>query len=220
MAEYTIKIKIADPTKEYFDTLLANNHIERSEVIGLNFMVQNTIIANNTFANLPNLTKLTGFNNIKQVGDYAFYNCKLSGAFGIITPVIIGKHAFDTNFFTGIVINNNDTIINDSAFANNVQLEYIKFGTNVTTISINNNVFKGCVKLNKITGTNIITSIGDQAFAKCSSFQQQIKLDICTEIGRYAFLSCTNLSNLNAPNCTFVDYNAFKDTKLWDVDPA
>lgn len=178
-------------------------------------------------------------NNITAVNDYAFTNCKLLNSIIIENCKKIGKHAFEG--CTAVVGINciNCTEIDESAFKNCEQLETIWTGN---IHELKQSVFQNCKKLqntnlywnDELTSINAqafencehvttcnpnIIKLGDYAFASCYNFNQELQLPACTEIGRYAFLSCQNLSSLNAPQCTFVDYNAFYGTKLWDVDP-
>jgi len=88
-----------------------------------------------------------------------------------------------------------------------------------TVTNVKSHAFENCNQLT-IANLNSANNIGDYAFASCYNFSDKITLPECIEIGRYAFRNCTNLSNLTAPKCTFIDYNAFEGTKLWDVEPS
>ena len=151
------------------------------------------IVEKNAFTDFINLTTVTNLTKAISIGDYAFENCKLTALY-LDNITTLGKYAFANNNLSGEV--------------------RIKPG-----ISIPDNCFQNANISKVITNLDKVMSVGDYAFASCYNFPDKISLTACTEIGRYAFLSCENLSNLNAPQCTFVDYNAFYGTKLWDVDP-
>ena len=137
----------------------------------------------------------------------------------ITEQAVLSKCDNNKTLITEVIRNNVPVEIDQHAFDGCINLETFYFNKNITKIG--NYGFNGCTSYPKFADEfEQLSSIGDYAFASCYNFPAKIKLSACTEIGRYAFLSCQNLSNLNAPNCTFVDYNAFYGTKLWDVDPA
>ena len=150
--------------------------------------------------NAKNLSKLVQYGDTiltaSSIGNYSFYGTNITGVIQFTCKeVSIGAHSFENTNIIRLYFHNNQIIIHDYAFADNVSL----------------NTIKDCLS---------IKSIGNYAFAGCTNFPSKIILNNCTEIGRYAFRGCENLESLIAPNCTFVDYNAFYDTKLWNVEPS
>ena len=165
----------------------------------------------------PNLEYINNVDSISSIGNYAFYNCNKLKNRAFANAKYIGDHAFENCGLTGLLNIRNCEQIGKYAFSNCQQLTSICI-TKIDNIA--DYAFNNCINLdNFYYELTSVQNIGDYAFASCYNFPDKISLTACTEIGRYAFLSCQNLSSLNAPQCTFVDYNAFYGTKLWDVDP-
>lgn len=175
---------------------------------------QSIVIKNSAFEGCSNLTELYNSQNIESIGDYAFKDCKLHDWISF-QATSIGKNAFENNTFSQMDFRQ-ITQFSDAMCKNCKELKFVQLPLIDT---LNKQLFCGCEKLEAFENLQTIKNIGDYAFASCYNFPAKIELSSCTEIGRYAFLSCQNLSSLNAPNCTFVDYNAFYGTHLWDVDP-
>lgn len=228
-------------TKEYVDSKLGST--PRSEISSVVFANKKFILGKQALADMINLTNIVKSEYIIKVNDYALANTAIKDFVRSLSCDYIGKHAFENcSQLSGILFGKIPYVIDDYAFKNCQQLktfvkrEYctylgegafqncselttaIQLNNSINTIK--NNTFAGCSKIATFSNFNNISSIGDYAFASCYNFPKQINLPECTEIGRYAFLSCENLSNLTARKCTFVDYNAFYGTKLWDIEPS
>ena len=77
--------------------------------------------------------------------------------------------------------------------------------------SIDNDVFKNCIRLTSVTIGNGVTSIGYGAFKGCSGLTNVMIPDSVTSIGKYAFDSCSGLTNITIPDSvTIIDNGAFK----------
>jgi hypothetical protein len=117
----------------------------------------------------------------------------------------IGHDAFEGTNITEIKIPASVTTIDVNAFENCVNLETVTFLGNNLGI-IDNEVFKGCVKLQYSTGTTAfkiptsVTSIGDSAFDMGSAAIVTLKvIDIpanVTSIGKWAFRGCKSLATV------------------------
>ena len=165
------------------------------------------------FTELSAITKLY----ISEYGDHSFENTSIV-TIGVKYTSTIGKYAFNNcTKLTTIRNVENLTSIQNYAFANCISL----LSTDLRAIEyIYDNAFQNCSNLTKLANCSKILKIGNYAFDGCTNFPSKIELPNCAEIGRYAFRDCKNLESLIAPNCTFVDYNAFYGTKLWDVEPS
>ena len=198
---------------------LTNIEASKNDVSSVVLNTETTSIQQNTFKDFSNLSIVYNIEKVTSIYDNAFENTALTGNLTLNkNTTLIGKHAFKGTKIVRAIVDK-ATSIGEGAFENCSELTSTNLNAN-DKIGLNNNVFKNCQNLKTIYNTNCISSIGDYTFASCYNFPQQITLPECTEIGRYAFLSCENLSNLTARKCTFVDYNAFYGTKLWDIEPS
>ena len=72
--------------------------------------------------------------------------------------------------------------------------------------------FKGCIRLQRISVSGVVTAIGDRAFAECESLTKVEMLpNSVTAIGVQAFAFCPNLKEINLPNTvTTIGEEAFR----------
>ena len=165
-------------------TVYYNSQYRSSENVFLNIDSINTIvfggetIPNDIASNIGTVKEIIISENVKSIGDYAFYGC--SG-------------------LTSITISNSVESIGNYAFSGCSELTSITIPNSVK--SIGNYAFSGCSGLTSITIPNSVKSIGDYVFSGCSkvtniAFEENIKL---TTIGSNAFKNCTNLTNITIP---------------------
>ena len=119
------------------------------------------------------ITELTIPNSIRNIRNYAFYNC--SG-------------------LTSITIPNSVTSIGERAFYYCTGLTNITIPNSVT--SIENEAFRSCYGLTSITIHNSVTSIGKWAFSGCDGLTSITIPNSVTSIENYAFSGCTGLTNI------------------------
>ena len=158
------------------------------------------------FSYFSSVKKVTFSNNVKTIGDYAFYGCsgltsvnisdlaawcniKFSGSDS--NPLYFAHHLYiNGNEITNLVIPNSVTSIGDYAFYGCSGLSSVTIPNSVT--SIGDYAFRGCSGLTSITIPNSVTSIGDYAFRGCSGLTSVIIGSGVLSIGSSAF-SNTNL---------------------------
>ena len=178
----------------------------------------------------------SGLKSLKYIGDYSFEG---TGFLTLQSSTIeqLGQYCFKNCTLLTDVELLNVTNIEAGAFFGCTQLK--NFKASPTTTEIGDYAFKDCINLFGFSNKDNIVKVGNYAFSGCTRFRSGFKslkyigdysfektnfeavtFQSCTEIGRYAFLSCENLSSLTARKCTFVDYNAFYGTKLWDIEPS
>lgn len=135
-----------------------------------------TSIGYGSFENCNSLNDIN-LDNVNEIKDDAFKSC--IGIKKIHLPAVssIGANAFDGCTDLDTFICDNVNSLGTSGFLNCSSLKYVKFGKNCTIEKLDENVFKGCSKLNKIilpTNLKIINS--------------------------YAFFSCTGLKSIHIPS--------------------
>lgn len=158
-------------------------------------------LGKSVFENCSNITNITfnyENNSPLLLDDKLCYNCEKLTTFNVWTS--------------------SEIILKNSVFYNCKNLTTTNF-TYLTILSVPDRCFYNCHMLSHINFSHI-QSIGNYSFDGCENFPPSIYIPQCKSIGRYAFRGCKNLETLIAPKCTFVDYNAFYDTKLWNVEPS
>lgn len=110
-------------------------------------------------------------NGVKNIGNYAFYNCQ--GIMKVTIPdsvTSIGIRAFFyCSELTNVTIPNSVTSIGDSAFGHCSKLTTVTIPSSIT--SIDDFTFDYCRALTDILIPNSVTSIGRYAFRYCNELQ-------------------------------------------------
>ena len=171
-----------------------------------------TLVIGNGLTSLDNLPitsalkSITIGNNIKSIGNNAFYNCSSLTSVTIPDSVTeIGNYAFNgCNGLKNIRISKNVTKIKDYTFSNCSNLTSIAIPDSVT--SIGNNAFKDCKSLTSVTIGSSVTSIGEYVFRNCSSLTSITIPGSMAKIDSSAFFGCGNLTSVT-----------FEDIKNWSV---
>lgn len=172
---------------------------------------------------------LTLPNSVKDVKDYAFYECHFSGAIAFSDSLqSIGACAFEYSDFSGsLTIPNSVTEIDKGAFANCYRLTGdLTLPSTISTISIRSFSGVGC------TGTliipNSVTSIERQAFQHCD-FSELVLGNAVETIGDDAFRSIYSSihltgalklpSSLTAIGRAVFAYNSFEEIHSPNTTP-
>ena len=119
-----------------------------------------------------NVTSVTLPDSIRQVSDYAFYDCQ---------------------YLATVNLTANVTSVGEYAFANAKRLE--SYGT-IGATAIPEGCFLGCAQLNEVVLPENTRTIGAQAFADCTSLTQIALPDTVTSVGAQAFDGCSLLENV------------------------
>ena len=149
-------------------------------------------------------------NDVKNIGQKAFYNCSELTSLTIGDNVTgIGESAFsDCNSLPSVVIPNSVIIIGDSAFNQCNGLTSLILGENVT--SIGESAFYGCSGIPSLTIPNSVASIGSSAFSGCSGFTSLTIPNSVISIGESAFSGCNGLTSMMiGDHLTSIGANAF-----------
>ena len=184
-----------------------------------------SLILESAFEECNNLGAISLPSTLSNIGDKAFQNCKkMSIPIEENSPQFpsniqnIGEHAFDGTNCGEINLSNVNNIkftkINDSAFANCVNLEKVTISNRIKEIG--NKAFYNCGKLSSVMTSNNspnvtpvsfkLNKIGDSAFENCGSkldsnsdfyFYLQPSL---THIGSKAFYNSAISSTVTIPN--------------------
>lgn len=150
--------------------LLYNSNIDPLKYLT---SIPNDYACNLKLKNLSGLENIVVSNNIKKIGDDAFYNCSSLKSITISNSVkMIGEFAFqDCKSLTSVNILNGITEIGESIFSN-------------------------CQSLTSVTIPNSVTKIGHGAFSGCESLTSIIIPDSVTKIDFDAFFDCTSLKTI------------------------
>ncbi len=162
------------------------------------------------------------FDNIKEIGDYAFHGCINISTLDLPSVEKIGYAAFAETALQSITINSEmeegTLTIGALAFYECGNLETVVLPKDAdVSIEINKGAFYNCSSLPEETtkkttdprtrvtteskvGINLdrVTIIGDYAFTGCESITS-LALESCKEIGYAAFADCKNVATISIP---------------------
>lgn len=106
------------------------------------------------------------FDNLKKLGEYAFYGCSNITTFAIpSTFTSIPAGLYGGTSVTSVEIPASVTSIGEKAFENCSLLESLTLGASLETIGAS--AFSGCTKLSELTIPNSVSTIESCAFAGC-----------------------------------------------------
>ena len=165
--------------------------------------------------------------DVKKIGNYAFYNCYLLTSVTIPNSVIsIGGSAFSncskltkTNYTGDIAgwcniefgsIYANPMYYSHNFYINDQEIKDLVIPNSVT--SIGSYAFAGCSSLTSVTIPNRVISIGNHAFFGCSSLTSVTIPNRVISIGNHAFDGCSSLASVTISNrVTSIGSYAFSD---------
>jgi len=146
-----------------------------------------TTIGDMAFANFKNLTSVILSDSITNIGYAAFYSCKNLTSITIPDSVIsIGFDVFYDTPWLEEQRKNNPLVIVNGILIDGYSCEGDVIIPNDVT-SINVSAFSDCENLTSIIIHDNVTSIGDVAFANCKNLKSITISDSITSIGEYAF---------------------------------
>ena len=147
-----------------------------------------TLIEDNAFEQIDNLTTVSLPEGITSLGDNIFYDC----------PNL-----------KNVTLPNSITSLGEGTFEDCTSLENIILPTSLTTID--DSLFRGCTSLKSIDLSNRnIIYVGSSAFARSGITSITIP-DSVTEIESYAFENCTSLTNATlSENINIINTNLFR----------
>ena len=125
----------------------------------------------------------------------------------------VDKLYIDGNLIEGdLLIPNDVTKINYSAFAGYSRIRSVTIGENTKCVSIGEKAFRNCDSLVSVVIGDSVTSIGNSAFENCSSLASVVIGDRVTSIGNSAFENCSSLVSVTIPDSvTSIGNSAFEN---------
>lgn len=142
--------------------------------------------------------------NIKKIGDLAFYNCTSLTSVDLPSATNIGSRAFDGCSALASVVFPSATDIGDYAFQNCGVLTSADF-PNATFIR--NGAFSNCSSLTSRVFPNTLY-VDDYAFQNCNSLTSVVFPRVI-DIGRSAFCYCNSLTSVDFSRATDIGTFAF-----------
>ena len=155
-----------------------------------------THIGSNAFLNCARFTKITIPSTVNYVGYHAFYRCSN------LKTVVIKDGATGCSYFEGCDI----TYATIPAWAIKCIPKASLYSVDITSgDSIDDNAFKNCTSLYKVTIGDSITSIGHSAFEGCSNLRNVAIGNRVTDIATDAFYGCQiHIARLPASAIAFI----------------
>ena len=167
--------------------------------------------------------------SVTSVGDYAFYACQQMTSVNLPEVTKIGSNAFNgclrlqsANLPKVQMVGNRAfkdtalhqlslpacTSVNIYAFSEARSLESVSI-PNVTDISLAQNLFEYCSKLQEIE-IGAITKIPSNCFSSCQSLES-VDFKEVTQIESSAFSNCSKLKSVDFPLVTLIPGNVFQN---------
>lgn len=171
-----------------------------------------SVIDAGQFAGCTNLKEVKGLENIKSIGEGAFYKCSSLESLTIPSNVTtIEKWAFRQSGLKSMNIPAGVTSLGDYAFADCPNLEKFTFSEDCELTAIPNYFLYNSTKVDNIALPKNTLTIGNYAFYGCTLMKECKISSKITKIGDYAFNQCNNLNSVYA--YTFepqaIDQNTF-----------
>ena len=176
-----------------------------------------TAIPANILKNCTTVKNIEIKDNVKSIGNSAFYNCD-----SLISVIIgngvtgIGDYAFyDCENLTDVALGSGVKGIGEEAFGNcdslkNVYITdivnwckisfYKKYFLGANPLSNGANLYVNGELLTELVIPDEVTSIKDYAFQGCTSIESVTIPDTVTNIGKWSFYECTGLVNIAIPD--------------------
>lgn len=108
------------------------------------------------------------------------------------------------------IIEDTVTQIESSAFSGSVKIETITFTSNLK--SIGPKAFENCRRLSSLVLPSSVKIIGERAFQYCDNLSSVMLPRSIQEIGDYAFCGCVSIKTINIPKeVKRIGHSAFKD---------
>ena len=189
---------------------LETNGIEK-QLISAYINVNIPQVDESCFANCINMTAINANNNIKSVGDYAFYNCKSlqylnflgTGNNGLMHT---GDYAFAKSGLKKITLNLKSSVSDTShgsyTFYECTDLQEANLEGAPYLAS---HMFDGCTSLSKVMLNDRHSYVNSYCFANCTSLESIQLPANCYMLASHMFDGCTNLKSV-----TFKDGSILK----------
>lgn len=176
------------------------------------------VIEPGTFKYCPSLKEVILPSSLEEIGDEAFFECRLSEINFPENLTKIGKSAFTANDFETITFPNNLTHIQEYTFERCPKLKEINFN-NVKIIG--KNAFSDCYNLTKIILPETIDIVSSFAFCDCENLEYVEILNTNIKLGKQSFLNtklvCMIQKNENttilASTCSILETSKCTDLK-------
>lgn len=186
--------------------------VDNTSLQSVEFGEYASVIDAGQFAGCKNLKEVKGLENIKSIGEGAFYKCSSLESLTIPSNVTkIEPWAFRESGLKSMNIPAGVTSLGDYAFADCTNLENFTFSDDCELTAISNYFLYNAVKLDNIALPKNTLTIGDYAFYGCTLMKECKISSKITKIGDYAFNQCNNLNSVYA--YTFepqaIDQNTF-----------
>ena len=191
----TLSAKIASGQKYSITSLKVSGPINGTDVLYLREMAGSDYKGKSTDGKLVDLD-LTDANIVKGGDCYCYY----SSYHYYTEKDVLGDYMFYQCKLTSIKLPNSVTSIGRFAFGYCESLTSVTIPYSVT--SIGGSAFSYCSSLTSVTIPNSVTSIGNVAFRDCSSLTSVTIGNSVTSIGGSAFEDCTALVKLVSLNAT------------------
>ena len=168
-------------------------YIAGKEVVDFVIPDGTTAISSYVFAGCKSLRSVVIPNSVTSIATGAFKDCINLKSYTLSSEInAIPSQVFSGCGFTSINISDNLIEIEEGAFSNCRQLQFIKMGRNLRRIGMQ--VFSHCDKLSSIDWGTTLEDLGQEAFYNCKSLTSADIPNSVTKMGRGVFQGCSSLT--------------------------
>lgn len=150
----------------------------------------------------PKVKSVTIGDNVKTIGDYAFYMCAEIESLTIGGSVeSIGKYSFHgCKNIASVIFPDSVSSVGEDAFSTCAALESVE----LNAANLGDSAFYGCTSLKNVELGANWESIGNSAFSQCTSLESVLLPFNFKDktIGAYAFQNCISLKEIIIPSKT------------------
>ncbi len=152
---------------------------------------------------------------------------------GKTSTCIVNSFAYTyERIYGGIKVTGYNGLLADLSLPDNIMFEPVKAidssafaGTSITSVTlpasvvtIAENAFNGCLKLESVNLGDGVTIIGKSAFRNCNSLLSIVIPDQVISVGEYAFADCEKLANVTVGSDSDYGDNVFANTPWYEAN--
>ncbi|MDO4228518.1 MAG: leucine-rich repeat domain-containing protein [Capnocytophaga sp.] len=156
-----------------------------------------TTIGKEAFRLHEKLTSITFSENLKTIGEEAFFGTKLTE---IVIPenvTLVQEEAFSKTDAVSATVKSNQVVFEKKVFSYSPKLKTVVFEKGINRLPFG--TFHSCYVLEEVNFNDNVEIIGDVAFAQCHKIRNIKFAKNTTEFGEFVFSYCYEIRSIEIP---------------------